>query len=299
MISIIIPIYNVASYIEACMQSICEQTYRDFEVILVDDCGQDNSVQLAVETLRGGGIEAIVLRHEHNRGLSAARNTGMTVAQGKYVLFVDSDDMLVARSLELLHQEAERTGADMTYGSYETFGDEARFHQAQGSPYVMAWNKLCRRSFLSDNHISFIEGLIHEDCPWSFELECKASKIAMVKEVTYRYLIRKGGLQTAGEYTRHFKSYCTILKSYAKTIAESISTGCRTKSSFVDWFERQKALFFAMTLDQGTFLQQKEIYSLIRSLKPIPPFSKADCHYYLPAFLGIVLYKKFHSYHLC
>ena len=104
MISIIIPIYNVASYIEACMQSICEQTYRDFEVILVDDCGQDNSVQLAVETLRGGGIEAIVLRHEHNRGLSAARNTGMTMAQGEYVLFVDSDYMLVARSLELLHQ---------------------------------------------------------------------------------------------------------------------------------------------------------------------------------------------------
>ena len=299
MISIIIPIYNVASYIEACMQSICEQTYRDFEVILVDDCGTDNSVQLAVETLRRGGIEAIVLRHEHNRGLSAARNTGMTVAQGEYVLFVDSDDMLVPRSLELLLQEAERTGADMTYGSYETFGDEARFHQAQGSAYVMAWNKLCRRSFLNDNHISFIEGLIHEDCPWSFELECKANKISMVKEVTYRYLIRLGGLQTAGEYTRHLKSYCTILKSYAKTIAESINTGCRTKSSFVDWFERQKALYFAMTLDRGTSLQQKEMYSLIRNLKPIPPFSKADCHYYLPAFLGIVLYKKFHSYHLC
>ena len=121
----------------------------------------------------------------------------------------------------------------------------------------------------------------------------------MVKEVTYRYLIRQGGLQTAGEYTRHFKSYCTILKSYAKTIAESISSGRRTKSSFVDWFERQKALYFAMTLDQGTPLQQKEIYSLIRNLKPIPSFSKADCHYYLPAFLGIVLYKKFHSYHLC
>ena len=64
----------------------------------------------------------------------------------------------------------------------------------------------------------------------------------MVKEVTYRYLIRLGGLQTAGEYTRHFKSYCTILKSYAKTIAESISTGHRTKTSFVDWFERQNCI---------------------------------------------------------
>ena len=107
----------------------------------------------------------------------------------------------------------------------------------------MAWNKLCRRSFLSDNHISFIEGLIHEDCPWSFELECKANKIAMVKEVTYRYLIRQGGLQTAGEYTRHFKSYCTILKSYAKTIAESISTRHCSEISFVDWFEPESIVF--------------------------------------------------------
>ena len=163
----------------------------------------------------------------------------------------------------------------------------------------MAWNKLCRRSFLSDNHISFIEGLIHEDCPWSFELECKTSKIAMVKEVTYRYLIRQGGLQTAGEYSRHFKSYCTILKSYAKTIAESISSGRCSEASFVDWLERQKALYFAMTLDRGTPPQQKEMYSLIRTLNPIPPFSKPDCHYYLPQFLGIMLYKKFHRYHLC
>lgn len=298
-ISIVIPIFNVASYIEACMQSICEQTFRDFEVILVDDCGTDNSVALAVETLKHGSIVATVLRHEHNRGLSAARNTGTAVAQGDYVLFVDSDDQLMPRSLELLYAEAERTGADMTYGSYETFGDEARFYQAQGQPYVMAWNKLCRRSFLEQHNISFIEGLIHEDCPWSFEIECKANKIYVVHDVTYRYLIRNGGLQTAGEYTRHFRSYCIILRSYAQTIADTIKTGRRNEASFIDWFERQKALFFAMTLVSGTKLQQREMYSLIRTLKPIPSFSKPDCHYYLPSFIGFWLYRKFHGYHMC
>jgi len=281
------------------MQSICQQSFKDYSVILVDDCGQDNSIALAEDVLKAGHVSYTVVRHERNRGLSAARNTGLAVAQEDYILFVDSDDQLMPKSLELLYEQAEATHADVTFGGFETFGDKERTHHPHGKPYVMAWNKLCRRRFLQDNQIAFIEGLIHEDCPWSFEVECKARRISVVPDITYRYLIRQGGLQTAGDYDRHFDAYCTILKSYAKTIEESIHAHRNTKSYYSEWFEVQKALYFSMTSHHGTAKQLREIYRLIRALRPHAGFSKAELHYYLPAPLGIILYRKFHKYHLC
>ena len=96
-ISIIIPIYNVEPYIEDCLQSVMRQTYRGMmECILVDDCGTDNSMKVAEQLIKiyNGPIDFKVLHHEHNRGLSAARNTGIDAACGDYVYFLDSDDWI-------------------------------------------------------------------------------------------------------------------------------------------------------------------------------------------------------------
>lgn len=304
-ISVIIPIYNVEAYIEDCLKSVICQTCLEkgvqVECILVDDCGNDRSMDICERFIESytGLMSFQILHHEHNRGLSAARNTGMEVAKGEYVFFVDSDDQLTPACLELLYAQAEATHADMTFGAFETFGDRERVHHPHGKPYVMAWNKLCRRRFLLDNNIRFIEGLIHEDCPWSFEIECKARQIAMVPEVTYRYLIREGGLQTAGDFDRHFRAYQTILRQYAETIAESISAKRKPAGYLTEWFEVQKALYFSMTVDRGSDVQIREMYHLIRLLKPLPKFCKADSHYWLPEFAGIFLYRKFYKYHLC
>ena len=105
-ISIIIPVYNIASYIEACMHSICRQTFRgNYEVIVVDDCGTDNSIVLAESILKQElprNAVFQILYHAHNCGLSAARNTGNEVSQRKYTLYVDSDDQLTPGCLEKL-----------------------------------------------------------------------------------------------------------------------------------------------------------------------------------------------------
>ena len=302
-VSVIIPIYNVAAWIEDCIRSVCQQTFGgSYEIILVDDCTTDNSVALAEQTIVNYPLSIInykLLHHDRNRGLSAARNTGLEAARGEYVLFVDSDDQLKPRCLELLYEQAQKMQADMTYGGFETFGEREHTHHPHEKPYVMAWNKLCRRSFLLDNNIRFIEGLIHEDCPWSFEVECKTRHIAVVKDITYRYLIRKGGLQTAGDYERHFSAYCSILKSYAATIEESIRQHRRSPEQLAKWFETQKALYFTMTLDHGTSGQAHKLYSLIRTLEPKEPFGKATAHYRMPEWVGYFWYRKFHKYHLC
>jgi len=298
-VSIIIPVYNVTAYIESCIESICQQTFRQFEVILVDDCGSDDSIAKAKNVLEHDGISYILLRHSHNRGLSAARNTGLEKARGEYVLFVDSDDMLTPRSLELLVSQADKTCSDMTYGNFETYGEYERVHCQTNTPYVMAWNKLCRRSFLISNHIQFVEGLLHEDCPWSFEVECKAHLISWVPEITYRYLIRQSGLQNAGEFGRHYQAYCKILQLYAKIIKECPSHSRLSKEQLVQWFEIQKALYFEKSKEYLTMDQLRGMYHLIRTLNPKPPISKKDCHYWVPEWMGFAMYLRFYKYHFC
>ena len=83
-VSIIIPVYNAAPYIKKCLQSVVDQTYNDFECILVDDCGLDNSIELAQEFIKdyNGNITFSILHHDHNRGQSAARNTALHYAKG-------------------------------------------------------------------------------------------------------------------------------------------------------------------------------------------------------------------------
>ena len=121
MISIIVPIYNVEEFIVECLQSVVAQTYRDYELILVDDCGTDGSMSVAARFASHPTLEGKmrILRHDRNRGLSAARNTGTAAAKGKYILFLDSDDILAPDCLQLLVEKAESTDAEMVVGNIQ------------------------------------------------------------------------------------------------------------------------------------------------------------------------------------
>lgn len=301
-ISVIVPVYNVSEYIAECIQSLFMQTFQDFEIIVVDDCGTDNSMTVAEDLLSKSTLPYQILRHDHNRGLSAGRNTGMAAANAEYVYFLDSDDYITPECLEKLYVKAIDTNADITIGDYSVIGgtnsgllhiNTERTSYFDGAYYVMAWNKLCKLSFLKDNKIAFIEGLIHEDEPWSFEVACKTSDIALIEDKTYIYRIRENSLQTGKDFTKHFNAYLTILQQIAKTIVETNHMGLTW------WLEHKKALYFAKTFEKGTLSQQKQIYSVIRDNLPQPSFSKIGIHYYLPKTLGIILYRKFHKYHLC
>lgn len=299
-ISIIIPIYNVEPYIEDCLKSVVSQTCLEkgvlVECILVDDCGTDHSMAICERFVSEtkGPISFQILHHEHNRGLSAARNSGMEIAQGEYVYFLDSDDKITPDCLEKLYTKAKETDADVTFGSYETFGGENKQYIAKDYPFVTAWNKLCKRSFLQNNNIQFIEGLIHEDNPWSFEVQCKGATFAHILDITYLYLVREGSLQTGKDFNKHFEAYMRILQIYSELIA---ATG--QVKRYVRWFEREKSLFFVMTVSSGTPEHCRKLYHLIRGLDPKLHENKADWHYYYPETIGYLMYRRFFRYHLC
>lgn len=207
-ISIIIPLYNVADYINQCLQSIVNQTYKgSIECIIVDDCGTDNSVQIVENFIANynGTIKFRLLHHDHNRGLSAARNMGLDNAQGDYVYFLDSDDYISDDCLERLTGRLTERDFDMVMGDYMEFGfrtqqsllfetknkligNELIFHEyAKHQMPVIACNKLYKTSFLQENGIIFLEGQLHEDDLWTYKIMSLASAIAVEKQCTYYY----------------------------------------------------------------------------------------------------------------
>ena len=214
--SIVIPVYNVEPYVSDCLQSVMRQTYKgSMECILVDDCGTDKSIEVAEKLIDEyeGPIDFKVLHHEHNRGLSAARNTGMEAAVGDYVYFLDSDDWISEDCVEKLAAPLLDGDVDVVIGGFVTVGgpqivlpktlDEGKYYETginktfcNYGVYVMAVNKMYRLDFLRNYHLSFCEGRIHEDEILAFELCCIDKSFYVVKSDTYFYRIRENSIMT-------------------------------------------------------------------------------------------------------
>lgn len=225
LISVIIPVFNVQDYITECLSSIAAQTFTTgVECIIVDDCGSDESMEMVQNFLENykGNISFHIIRHEHNRGLSAARNTGIKNANGKYVLFVDSDDTIYAGCLKTFMEVAKRfPDAEMVAAGAKTnrqdweklFTMEKDFPNYADNPQwiaqtmlmrggwkgipVTAWNRLVEKNFLLRHQLFFKEGVLHEDELWNFMLAQKLSRIAFCKHNTYYYRTRPNSIITS------------------------------------------------------------------------------------------------------
>ena len=123
MLSVIIPVYNVEKYLNACLDSVISQSFTDYEILLVDDGSTDSSAGLCLEAAAGAPDKIFVFRKE-NGGASSARNFGLRQASGKYVLFLDSDDHLAPNALETAVKAAESAEADLTVFEAHAFDDE-------------------------------------------------------------------------------------------------------------------------------------------------------------------------------
>ena len=111
MVSVIIPIYKVEKYLRKCIDSVLNQTYQDFEIILVDDCSPDNCPKICDEYAKTDGRIKVI--HKENGGVSSARNAGIKIANGEYLSFIDSDDSVEENFLQILVEGLENNGADL------------------------------------------------------------------------------------------------------------------------------------------------------------------------------------------
>ena len=206
-ISLVVPFYNVEGYLAACLDSLLSQTWTDFEVVLVDDGSPDGSRAIADRyAAQDSRIRIVSLE---NGGLGTARNIGIRNARGRYLAFVDSDDLLPPGALRALVTSAHATGSDIVVGSIERFDSRKAWSPgwvenvhvteklgikvAQFLPLLRnlySWNKLFRHDFWLEQNLWFREGVAYEDQPIISQLYARADSIDVLTDIVYRYRAR-------------------------------------------------------------------------------------------------------------
>lgn len=235
MISIIVPIYKVEKYIADTIHSIVNQSYQEFELILVDDGTPDRSASIAEEILQRSTVYYTIIRTE-NRGVSAARNTGLENAQGGYVIMVDSDDIISPGFLEdYVKLIATYPDSDILSTSFSVVDEkngkiftkredhlivksakEAQLAFSTRSLMFLLPTMMFRRSFIEENHIRFDEGVRYsEDVQYIWKtLAYNQQVIAHNTQSNYNYILHSGSTMTASGYQKILTGYQGIICLY-------------------------------------------------------------------------------------
>lgn len=217
-LSIIIPVYNVEQYIRACIESVFQQGLDEntFEVILVNDGTKDNSFGVIDDIIRAH--DNIIVEKQENQGLSVARNTGIAKAKGDYILFLDSDDLLIENTLGKLMAALNNSSPDILYAGFikmtneeidtrkmkaqeefiyrETTGKKS-FLEDYNARECYAWRAFYKRTFLKEKHLRFIPGIYFEDVPFTTECYLEAGKCIRTDYTFYIYRQRPGSIVSA------------------------------------------------------------------------------------------------------
>lgn len=244
-ISVIIPVYKAENFIRSCLESVIEQESNAFKIecIIVDDNTPDKSMEIAKEVIgnyRGSNISFVFLKHDVNKGASAARNTGLSAASGDFLFFVDSDDVISENTLNSLFlYYVDYPYVDVVMGNTlwqeEYFLSNTPITGNGDTPYILddialIWesvlrrkidrqvvNKLMRRSVIIDNKLFFDEDVaLYEDVIWTYQLYSHISSILIVPVVTYMYESNSASLMhTSGQqWARKLVDSLTIVSDF-------------------------------------------------------------------------------------
>lgn len=236
-ISIVIPIYNVEKYIRNCIQSIINQNYVNYEVILVDDGSPDNSPQIALEMLKKAGKDVHFVKRE-NGGQFAARNTGERIAKGDWILFPDSDDVLAPNYLETMVLIIYKSNVEMISPDFQIVREDNVFKKAayeNGIEYLdkihaqnefllrtlkmVASGTLYKLSWYREYNLKFRNVLYGEDTLFLFEALLYVNKLAHIKSPLYNYLYHPNSVMTSSKYEKivaAYPSYIEIAEQYER-----------------------------------------------------------------------------------
>ena len=246
-VSIIIPIYNVEKYVAECLNSVISQTYdhSKIECIIVDDCTLDKSMDVVNKIIGeyNGEMTFITRRHKENKGLSAARNTGISIATGEYLYFLDSDDYIYPNSLELLMEGVEKNkDIDMVVGN---FFDE-RINKPQMNIHnneilksidllyfgkmenKSASNKLIKRKLFSIHDLRFPVGRYYEDIVLNYQLFSHVKKVYVVSQCTYFYRDNLNGIirkQSIEKLSKSIDDYLFALDFFISNLNDNLCVG--------------------------------------------------------------------------
>lgn len=246
-VSIVVPAYNTEKYIKRCVDSILNQTFKDFEIIIVNDGSTDNTSRI----ISGYIDDRVRCIDKKNGGVGSARNTGLQSAQGEYVTFVDSDDYINENYCStLLHTIGDADIAvagrakyiDDQFVSAKVAEDVTYMQPVEALNCLMggklctrpAWGKLYRRSLLEN--IRFTENHIFEEVRFSADTFANAKQIVFSDRTLYNYCIRAGSIMTT-DYTRQVRDL-TLAMEYVYQLLKETGLYSQCKNEFALWLAR-------------------------------------------------------------
>lgn len=243
-ISIIVPVYNVEKYLDACMHSVINQTVKPLEVILVDDGSTDSSSIICDKYSKE--YDNIHVIHQKNGGLSEARNTGLVAAKGEYIIFLDSDDTIIPETCNAFLSAIGDREVDIAIGNLAVIREDSRtvkMHTLSDSERILSGEEFLKtelkhntmyapvvqgvysRQFLLDNQLFFVSGLLHEDEIFTPTAIAVAKQLLPTDIVFYNHMIRPNSITTQKDKTPNAKSIikiCDYLEKLVDTAVEDV-----------------------------------------------------------------------------
>lgn len=240
LISIIVPVYNVALYVEKCITSILNQDISslNYELIIVNDGTPDNSMELIYNIIKGKNN--VIVINKSNGGLSSARNTGLSIAKGNYIWFIDSDDYIEEHSLEKIIAEIDKTNETIyllstnlikdnkttkilrnmntnSFGGIDVYRDDYKY------PFSAVQFYIYQHDFLKANNMTFKEGIIYEDILFTAQVLSHNPQCRIINGISYNYVIREDSITQSVITRKNIRScmiVCDELNAYSNRVSD-------------------------------------------------------------------------------
>lgn len=290
-LSIIVPIYNVEKYVRTCIESIYKQGLDEecFEVIIVNDGTTDNSMEVIADII--SQHSNIIVFEQENKGVSVARNNGMAIAKGEYILMLDSDDLLIDNNVNILLRKALETKAEIVTANYLQMSNEEIekyllssthdkledliIEELTGEDFLKEeycrniWRNLYRKDFLQLNSISFISGITAQDVPFANECYLKAKKCIRAQWPLLIYRWGNPSQSTMYFNTKKAKDLCIVIQRiWSFTKLNNLSAASRQKQkdiTYAYFYRLLSATTYGHIKDLST---QFEIIDYMKQLEP-------------------------------
>ena len=302
-VTIGIPVYRAVDYIRQTMESALSQSFPSIEYLIVDDCGEDGSIAIVEELQQNHprGKDIRIVSHDKNLGVGVARNRILSEARGKYLYFLDSDDIIEHDTIDKFVSVARKYDTDIVYGSWErvdmvnhtpslpciypyqellTPDSMAMYAFKQYSSFrISVCNCLMNMSFLRSEHLKFIDTMFWEDLAFTYEMVTKVNRAILLPDITYHYLCRPGSLS-------HYQDREVLRKD---EILKNVETINYLKDKCHGFINKEYLPYLCYNLEMNSF------YIVCHNLKRrrliIPELSISEMHSFLfhPLSLGDIL----------
>jgi len=220
-VSIIVPVFNSAEYLEKCLDSILSQTLKEFEIILIDDGSTDTSLEIIKNYAKK--YDNIRYKTKTNEGQAIARNLGIEMATGKFICFVDSDDYIENTMLQKLYESAIKNNSDIVICDYieeyekKQIEKKSLFVDAESldKSYILSvagpCSKIIKTDIFKQNNLKFLENNIYEDLAIIPTLALYTQNISYCKEILYHYVIRNNSTMQQTKYNKKLESIFNVM----------------------------------------------------------------------------------------